>query len=629
MKCRAVVLGIVVTLLFLRMAPSYAELWADVPEPRSGVPSVYVDRSHDWLFAYDDLADRMLRPMGFDVVLSDCSLSAVSNIVKYDVLVLLNIGVQSTFSEKEMALVLDYASGGGSVVVVTKPDAPVARLARRLDFRFTGTGQRPMIAGGSLTANGSPRHIATRWVNVSLTPPAGAETLVTDAVGSPVAAAVQYGKGRIVIWADDYGYWDFCAQRDPDMHVASAPTTVALFRWLADSADSPENGTVRRVEAEKIIQHGSLTLRYSEPIADDVDGLLRAMPDILQVVRKWNGRDLPSHPPFVIHFLATGGGGWAGPYGVGISVYGGAYPIKVMGHEMTHSITGPFPAVFGEGWASVVGMRAAEALGKVEDARSEHDQIMRRLDTIDPNRDALDIMQSEKGPYVQDYYHKAIWMILELERNYGKDFMARVLDLRDSKYGVRGKTNLTQLLELFAEVAQDKAIYDWYAEIGITGLGEPSAAASRASRDPYQLTRDLWGKTVRIATDGRNSLVVGADRGDAVLVPGKPGSSAGITFNIVRGLLDNRMLSLESADSPGVFLRHQGFRLKLSAKDDVMLETDATFLATPGLNDASGVSFRSFNFPERFIAVKERNELWLVENPSLQEATFFAVEPTQ
>jgi hypothetical protein len=50
MGCLSCVVG------FVLVTPLATAQWVSQPEPRQGFPAVYVDRSHEWLFAYDDLA---------------------------------------------------------------------------------------------------------------------------------------------------------------------------------------------------------------------------------------------------------------------------------------------------------------------------------------------------------------------------------------------------------------------------------------------------------------------------------------------------------------------------------------------------------------------------------------------
>jgi hypothetical protein len=79
----------------------------------------------------------------------------------------------------------------------------------------------------------------------------------------------------------------------------------------------------------------------------------------------------------------------------------------------------------------------------------------------------FDFVPAATNPLL-DYQHKAVWMLGECKRRYGDDFMARVLKLRDKKYGVRKPITLVQTFALFAEVSGDEKIYDWYRAIGLS-----------------------------------------------------------------------------------------------------------------------------------------------------------------
>ncbi|MBE8515974.1 AbfB domain-containing protein [Amycolatopsis sp. H6(2020)] len=71
--------------------------------------------------------------------------------------------------------------------------------------------------------------------------------------------------------------------------------------------------------------------------------------------------------------------------------------------------------------------------------------------------------------------------------------------------------------------------------------------------------------------------------------------------------------SLQAYSSPFCFLRHRNFRLHIEipqGDSDHSYNEDTAFILEKGLADANGVSFRSHNFPDRFI--RHRNgELWL------------------
>ena len=105
-------------------------------------------------------------------------------------------------------------------------------------------------------------------------------------------------------------------------------------------------------------------------------------------------------------------------------------------------------------------------------------------------------------------------------------------------------------------------------------------------------------------------------------------------FRSVRGLAGTCM-SFESTNLRGYYLRHSHWRLVLAKRTgDRQFNEDATFCMEYGLNqggrDHSTVSFKSFNFSDRYI--RHRNfELWLdpVENSDRfrLDATFLIQPP--
>jgi alpha-L-arabinofuranosidase len=72
------------------------------------------------------------------------------------------------------------------------------------------------------------------------------------------------------------------------------------------------------------------------------------------------------------------------------------------------------------------------------------------------------------------------------------------------------------------------------------------------------------------------------------------------TFTIVPGLADASCYSFRSANYPTRFLRHSSYRLRLDVNDSgPLFAADATFCAEPG-NSGTGTSWRSYNYPNRY-----------------------------
>jgi hypothetical protein len=76
------------------------------------------------------------------------------------------------------------------------------------------------------------------------------------------------------------------------------------------------------------------------------------------------------------------------------------------------------------------------------------------------------------------------------------------------------------------------------------------------------------------------------------------------SFTVRAGLADPRCFSFEAVNFPGFFLRHQNFDVRLHRFErSTLYVRDATFCAVPGLA-GNGVSFRSVNFPDRFLGLR-------------------------
>jgi hypothetical protein len=107
-------------------------------------------------------------------------------------------------------------------------------------------------------------------------------------------------------------------------------------------------------------------------------------------------------------------------------------------------------------------------------------------------------------------------------------------------------------------------------------------------------------------------------------------------FRIVPGLADKSCISFEATNVRDHYFKHAFSRVVLAKRlDEKKFREDATFCIVPGLRKTArsgtgSVSFRSFNFPDRYIRHRAL-ELWLdpFENTAQyrDDATFFMVQP--
>jgi hypothetical protein len=105
------------------------------------------------------------------------------------------------------------------------------------------------------------------------------------------------------------------------------------------------------------------------------------------------------------------------------------------------------------------------------------------------------------------------------------------------------------------------------------------------------------------------------------------------SFRYLPGLA-GKCTSFEAINFPGYFLRHQGFRLKLAARENSQLyNEDATFCVVQGLANPDHSSMESVNYPGYFITQDEDFALWLRQPDGTDQfrrySTFTPTEPFQ
>lgn len=432
-------------------------------------PKVLVDRSHEWLFAYDDLSERMLRPAGFDVVLCDASLDTKARLSDFDIVMVQQTNCRFPFSEAECALLTRYVEEGGNLVAVGNPKRPIAEFVSRLGVHLLDRpGRAPARPCPALLRHGADSSLQTRAIRCAVKADGPAEKLIVDGTGQTLALAVERGRGKVVVFADDSSYWDFCAQRDANMRVPNTATTVSIFKsLLSEPPPGGEGSPVQRLTGERTVHLPSVTVRYSNPIAKESEALLKIMPELDSFVSSINGGLLPTNR-LVVNMLAADGGGWSGGREIGVQC--GGHPaanIAVIAHETTHSYEGPLPGILSEGWASMAGMRAAKHFGYTEAAQKERRAWRRRYQAAEQGGVRLDLARENfDRAQFGAYEGKMMALVEELERRYGQDFMPRFLELKWALKNAE-RVSMEETLQLFS-ITAGADLSPLYASLGIS-----------------------------------------------------------------------------------------------------------------------------------------------------------------
>lgn len=85
------------------------------------------------------------------------------------------------------------------------------------------------------------------------------------------------------------------------------------------------------------------------------------------------------------------------------------------------------------------------------------------------------------------------------------------------------------------------------------------------------------------------------------------------TWRLIPGLANKQLVTLESFNYPGQYLRHRNWRIELSHDDgSTLLKLDATFYLRKGENPGE-FKFESYNYPQRFIR-HYNGEVWIADS---------------
>jgi len=444
---------------------------------------------------------------------------------RYHVLII-EASTPARFTANELKAVERFvAEGGGLLLAASAPtfelmaesptnELPAGAVAARFGFRFLSpedcAGEvefdrnfrrgypREQVVVGPGAPDGFGPHPpgAITWAPIE--PPEGAKVLLEHPeTGEPLAALAEHGRGRVCVVGTRLNRFNQLAHLHP-----------LLGRLAEDAGDRPG----REIPFElgpppKLHEAGRLSLILDEPLTDraeeiaDVvrrfDEFMRGffgdgwkMPKRVEVVRSCAGPDGWDSDPFV----SAAGCGWA-------LAYNAAFALALRGLRPEHAgelLVTLFPEFT---LLRHIAIRFVQHMGFAEPARRLRDIAARQVDEADPDRTQADLARVYWA--TEKWHPKGMWLIAELERRYGDDFLRRVFD------AIPKKREDDKLPRAFAW-AGDKAAYylslaagedlaPWLAEIGTVVHPLPLV---RQDDDGF-------------ATAMREALVVGATTGPA------------------------------------------------------------------------------------------------------------------
>ncbi|MBC8254680.1 MAG: hypothetical protein H8E35_11730 [Ardenticatenia bacterium] len=435
---RYVVLALVVALTSLGSPTTLGQV-----ATANDTPNVLIDLSHEFTFMYDAfLPVGYLLPDGYEVTHSSATLTAAM-LNNVDVLVIEQATTAVPFSAEQTATIQSFVQNGGGLLLVGKrwvwqptqffpsvTSYPLNDLAAVFGITFIdGYGTTPFQVQPHEITQGVTAFDNQGAVPGLLNVDATSTVIVADSSGRPVFAVQEFGAGRMAVSAEDV----FLSSPFIGQPLINMRFTQQLFNWLSHDKTTRYPGQTPpfRILPENQLVQGTVTLYYTEALGPRATFLTDNYPTIYNHLVTMMAVE-PVYQ-FTIIALATGGGGYSGGQEVGVGVLtGDSAVVRVLAHELTHSfvLPGALPGFsFNEGWASLAAIRVARQMGYEADANAERQYFESQFRAIDPDGTLLNLNTAIVTEHGGAYMGKAMWVIETLERDYGADFMARLMPL--------------------------------------------------------------------------------------------------------------------------------------------------------------------------------------------------------
>ncbi len=333
------------------------------------------------------------------------------------------------------------------------------------DFRLGYTDDQVEMIGTMIEDFGPQPPEIFVWAPIEV--PGEAQTLLAHPdTGEVLAAAVEYGRGRVVVCGSELQ--GFCALR----HIAP------LINWLAGEAVEPADSEIPTEigpPAKKRVIHG-VRMVCDEPVLDRSESLARVvrrfdefacdlmgehwqMPRTIEVLQACK-RPRPWEDGL---FLAPTGTEAAVAYNTAIALALNA----LWNSEARHLAVMFFPEAT---IARHVAIRFLEDQGFDEMAAELREIARQQVDAADPTRDKADLPRVYWP--TEQWHPKGLWLLEELENRYGPDYLSRLFQV------IPAKQKDDRLPRTFAwggdraayylSLAAGEKLFPWLQEIGST-----------------------------------------------------------------------------------------------------------------------------------------------------------------
>lgn len=391
-------------------------------------------------------------------------------------------GPDVPFTADEIAAVYRFLRDGGGVLVAAHGSQwrgchrlPMSEMARNQLLKEMGVAFTDGVARGELALQRHPalaesdprvlRRLLGEVPNPLAVTSAGFTTLVGTADGATVAVAGAVGRGRlIVVGADAWAGWAEIAQDRSNRRLVKG-----FVGWLGENRYSRVHGAAEiphQIDPPALFEKPGLKLSglpALEPKARIVAGWCAETKEELE-----SYLGITCRSPFDIRLLVGDQGGWSGGGHIGIPAFASDLSlVAILGHEMGHSFWEPAipPAWFNEVLACWVGMRAQQrVLGRADE--EFWNLRMKQWREVDADGLSLDLT-SFTGFVPPSHTGKGLWVISELERAYGADFIARFERIVRADARAHKLMSTEELVYFLGRAAGDN-LGPWFRTLGTT-----------------------------------------------------------------------------------------------------------------------------------------------------------------
>jgi hypothetical protein len=467
---------------------------------------VLIDRSIEFLFAYDVLKDFLVRT-GYQVTENRATLDA-GILQRYDIIVLQQLTTPLQFSDAVINSVEKWVQAGGRLVLIgharqwditnrggphTQMEFPLNRVATRFGFRFLPDAQgefplyyrkHPVTEGCAQlsrdTYDPRARIFGSGWMDafgVGLTDiPPGAEEIIVDSKGRSVMAIKRVGKGEVLVFTGKRTLWGLTRHPDPQSDEVVQQLVSNLFAYLSREAKphASEPPVPQLIPPDRELRVGQLKVIYTEPLKERAEFLAKEYPRLYHEMECLFG--VPPMRSIDIEALPSAAGGWTAGNLIGIGALGKADDVlAIFLWEMTNAWDLPEAHGWVEVWAEFTSYLLRERLNIYSPARRTQDMLSAFKDLLAADPDLKRIDVSKASPDENSHrlkVKKVALMLLRLHQRYGDEFFQRLLRIHRAQYKSEESISIDDLITEMSLAARED-LFPWFAGFGTTVCPQP------------------------------------------------------------------------------------------------------------------------------------------------------------